>query len=412
MDRRTRLLLLSFLAFVSLGLPDTIFGVAWPSLRRAFELPQSAMGAALVSGVSGYFVSGLVAGNLMSKVGVGGLLFGSSALVALGLVGFALAPAWHLFFPVAFFVGLGSGAIDAALNAYAARNFSVRHMNWLHASWGVGASTGPVIMTAAIAQGAGYRAGYGVIACLLGLMALAFVATRRSWNEPVAPTQSEAAAAPAAQGKAPAPVRGSMLAALKSPSVLLMMTTYFVYTGLETTIGSWCFTLLTEGRGLGVEAAGSWTAAYWASLTLGRVALGWVVEWMGADRLLRFASVGIVLGVALLAFVPGVPGRSGLLLLGASLAPVYPTLMARTPARVGSEIAPYAVGLIVSSATLGSSTLPAVVGLLVGWRGLGAITAAALIAGVAFLLLHEIVVRFARPAPARESTVAARSARS
>ncbi|MET0410456.1 MAG: MFS transporter [Polyangiaceae bacterium] len=418
MDRRTRLLLLSFLAFVSLGLPDTIFGVAWPSLRGGFGLPQSAMGAALVTGVSGYFVSGLVAGNLMSKIGVGGLLAGSSGLVALGLVGYALAPAWHLFFPIAFFIGLGSGAIDSALNAYAARNFSVRHMNWLHASWGLGASTGPVIMTAAIAQGAGYRAGYAVIASALGLMTLAFVTTRRMWNEPAAAAAGETAApapevSPAPQAEAPVPVRGSMLAALRSPSVLLLMATYFVYTGLETTVGSWCFTLLTEGRGLGVEEAGSWTAAYWASLTLGRVALGWVVEWMGADRLLRFASAGIVLGVALFAFVPGVPGRAGLLLLGASLAPVYPTLMARTPARVGAEIAPYAVGLIVSSATLGSSLLPALVGLLVGWRGLAVISAAALVAGVAFLLLHEVVLRFARPAAAtNEIAAAARNSRS
>jgi fucose permease len=404
MDRRTRLLLLSFLAFVSLGLPDTIFGVAWPSLRRAFELPQSAMGAALVSGVSGYFVSGLVAGNLMGKVGVGGLLAGSSGLVALGLVGYALAPAWHLFFPVAFFVGLGSGAIDAALNAYAAKNFSVKHMNWLHASWGVGASCGPVIMTAAIASGAGYRAGYAAIAALLGLMTLAFVLTRRSWNTPAAPPPPVAAAP---LGEAPAPARGSMLLALKSPSVLLLMGTYFVYTGLETTIGSWCFTWLTEGRGLGVEAAGSWTAAYWASLMLGRVALGWVVEWVGADRLLRFASLGIVLGVLLFALVPGVAGRSGLLLLGASLAPVYPTLMARVPARVGETLSAHAVGLIVSSATLGSSMVPALVGLLVGWRGLVAIGAAATVAGVAFLLLHELVLRFARPAAIGASEIAA-----
>lgn len=418
MDRRTRLLLLSFLAFVSLGLPDTIFGVAWPSLRRSFELPQSAMGAALVTGVSGYFVSGLVAGNLMNRVGVGGLLTGSSGLVALGLVGYALAPAWHFFFPIAFFIGLGSGAIDSALNAYAARNFSVRHMNWLHASWGLGASSGPVIMTAAIAQGHGFRAGYAAIAGLLGLMTLAFVSTRRMWNEP-APATPSAAATPAPQvtpaaqvtpppqGEAPAPVKGSMLLALRSPSVLLLMATYFVYTGLETTIGSWCFTLLTEGRGLSVEEAGSWTAAYWASLTVGRVALGWVAEWVGADRLLRFASVGIVLGVALLAFVPGVTGRAGLLLLGASLAPVYPTLMARTPARVGAEIAPYAVGLIVSSATLGSSMSPAIVGLLVGWRGLALISAAAIVLGVGFLLLHEVVLRFARPTPLATRGIAA-----
>jgi MFS family permease len=107
----------------------------------------------LVTGVSGYFLSGLLAGSLMGKIGVGGLLAASSALVALGLVGYALAPAWALFCSVAFFVGLGSGAIDSALNAYATRHFSVRHVNWLHACWGVGASTGPVIMTATCARG-------------------------------------------------------------------------------------------------------------------------------------------------------------------------------------------------------------------------------------------------------------------
>jgi fucose permease len=405
MNKRTRLLLLSFLAFVSLGLPDTTLGVAWPSVRHAFELPQAALGAVLVTGVSGYFLSGLVAGSLMGRLGVGGLLAGSSGLVALGLVGYALAPSWSLFFPIAFFIGLGSGAIDSALNAYAARNFSVRHINWLHASWGLGASSGPVIMTAAIAHSTGYPAGYGVIACLLGAMTLAFLATRRLWNEP------EGAAA---DGAAPATVtartpiedapRGSIGAALQNGNVLLLMATYFFYTGLESSIGQWCFTWLTEGRGLGVEAAGTWTAAYWASLTLGRVALGWVVEWVGPDRLLRAASLGIVAGITLLALAPGVPGRLGLVLLGASLAPVYPTLMARVPARVGESLSGHAVGLLVSSATLGSSMSPALVGLLVGSYGLSVIGAAGMLMGIAFLVLHELLLRFARPVASPSTT--------
>jgi fucose permease len=398
MDKRTRLLLLSFLAFVSLGVPDTVFGIAWPSLRHTFGLPQSALGAALVTGVSGYFLSGLVAGSLMARVGVGGLLAGSSALVALGLVGYAVAPSWSLFFPVAFFVGLGSGAIDAALNAYAARHFSVRHINWLHASWGVGASTGPVIMTFAIAHGSGYRAGYGALAFVLGAMTLAFVATRRLWNEGRERAAGEAPGA-APRAKSADKPRGSARAALANGNVLLLMGTYFFYTGVESSIGQWCFTWLTEGRGLAVESAGSWTAAYWASLTLGRVVLGWVVEWTGPDRLLRVASLGVVAGVVLVALVPGVPGRCGLLLLGASLAPVYPTLMSRVPARVGEELSGHAVGFLVSSATLGSSLLPAFVGLLVGRHGLGAIGAAALVMGLAFLLLHELLLRFARPRP-------------
>lgn len=377
MTREARLLLLAYLAFISLGLPDTIFGIAWPSLRQEFALPPEAMGAALVAGVSGYFCSGLLAGGLMHRLGVGGLLSLSSGFVALGLAGYALAPSWSLFFPVAFFVGLGSGAIDAALNAYAARHFSVRHMNWLHASWGIGASAGPMIMTAAVA-GPGYRSGYSLLSVTLGLMATAFVVTRRQWSQPATP------AAPAAERG------GSLSAALRSRNVLLTMAVYFFYTGLESTVGQWCFTWLTEGRGLAVAEAGVWTASYWASLTLGRVALGWVAEWWGPDRLLRRASVGVVGGVLLLALAPGLSGRLGLLLLGLSLAPVYPTLMARTPRRVGESLAGHAVGLLVSSATLGSALLPALVGFLVGRLGLEAIAAAALALGVLFALLHEV----------------------
>jgi fucose permease len=385
MKRATGLLLLAYLAFISLGLPDATFGIAWPSLRHGFGLPPSAIGMVLVTGVCGYFLSGLLAGSLMNKVGVGGLLAGSSALVALGLVGYALAPAWALFFPVAFFVGLGSGAIDATLNGYAARHFSVRHVNWLHACWGIGASTGPVIMTTAIALGPGYRAGYGVIACLLGAMTLGFVLTRRAWGLPLAPLSA-------------APERRSARAALSSGRVWLLIASFFCYSGVESSVGQWCFTWLTEGRALGIEAAGSWTSAYWASLTLGRVLLGWIAERVGPDRLLRAASLGAVSGVCLLALSPGTPGRLGLLLLGLSLAPMYPTLMARTPARVGPEFASHTVGFLVSSAALGSSLLPWVVGVLVGRLGLLAIGGVTVTFAVALALL----VRFATTAvPAR-----------
>jgi fucose permease len=382
MKRATRLLLLAYLAFISLGLPDATFGIAWPSLRHGFALPPSAIGLVLVIGVSGYFLSGLLAGGLMGKVGVGGLLAGSSALVALGLVGYALAPSWSSFFPVAFLVGLGSGAIDATLNGYAARHFSVRHVNWLHACWGVGASTGPVIMTAAIALGPGYRAGYAVIAGLLGAMTLAFVLSRRAWDEP-----SDGDPTPASGRTNTNERRGSARAALGNGRVWLLIASFFCYSGVESSVGQWCFTWLTEGRGLGVEAAGSWTSAYWASLTVARVVLGSVAERVGPDRLLRMASLGAVSGLCLLALSPGTPGRLGLLLLGMSLAPMYPTLMARTPARVGPKLASHTVGFLVSSAALGSALLPWVVGVLVGRLGLLAIGGVTVTLGVALALL-------------------------
>jgi fucose permease len=397
MTRETRLLLLAYLAFISLGLPDATLGIAWPSLRHDFHLPPSAIGLVLGMAVSGYFLSGLLAGSWMHKTGVGRLLAGSSGLVALGLTGYALAPAWALFFPVALLVGLGSGAIDAALNAYAARHFSVRHVNWLHACWGVGASTGPAIMTAAIAFGPGYRAGYGVIAAALAAMALAFLATRRAWDRGT-PASSAAVSQPAS---ASIPPRGSARAALASGRVWLLMASFFCYSGLESSVGQWCFTWLTEARGLPVEGAGSWTSAYWGSLTLGRVLLGSIAERFGPDRLLRLASLGAVAGVALFALSPGVAGRLGLLLLGMSLAPMYPTLMARTPARVGAALSGHTVGFLVSSATLGSALMPALVGVLVGRVGLASIGALGLALGGAFLGVHELILRYAdRPLPA------------
>jgi fucose permease len=389
MSRAARvLLLLAYLAFISIGLPDTVLGVAWPSLRQAFGISQSAMGAVLAAGVTGYFLSGLLAGLLVRKMGVGGLLSASSGLVALALVGYAAAPSWSSFFPVGLLMGFGSGAIDSGLNGYAARNFSVRHINWLHACWGVGASTGPVIMTAAIARGLGYGVGYACLACLLAVMSLAFVATRRSWDEGA----SRGAPAPAVQGDE----ETSFGAALTKGRVWLLIGVFFVYTGLESSVGQWCFSLLREGRGLSIEAAGSWTAAYWGSLTLGRVALGFIVDRFGPDRLLRAASVCVLAGALLFAWSDGAAGRIGLLVMGLSLAPMFPTLMARTPARVGAGVARHSVGFQVSASTLGSSVVPAAIGILVGRVGLGAISIVVLVMGATLLIVHELLLRSTR----------------
>jgi fucose permease len=381
------LLLLAYAAFISLGLPDTVFGVAWPSLRSEFGLSQSAIGAVLAAAVTGYFLSGILAGAAIRQLGVGGLLAISSIVAALALLGYALAPSFNTFFPIALVMGLGSGAIDSGLNSYAAGHFSVRQVNWLHACWGLGASIGPLIMTAAIARGHGYRAGYSVLALVLGAMALAFLLTRRAWDD------RAGASTPSAGATAEASARPGVRETLKSGRVWLQILTFFIYTGLESTVGQWCFSLLREGRGLSVEAAGSWTSAYWASLTLGRVALGFVVDRFGPDRLLRGASLGVVLGAAAFVVSDGSLGRAGLLLMGLSLAPVYPTLMARTPARLGSGLAHHAIGFQVSAAVLGSSLLPALVGILIASTGLGAISGMALGLSLAFLLVHELLLR-------------------
>jgi fucose permease len=393
------LLLLAYLAFISLGLPDTVLGVAWPSLREGFGISQSSIGAVLAAGMMGYFSSGLWAGVAVSRLGVGGLLAASSGLVALALLGFALAPSWGVFFPMGVVMGLGSGAIDSGLNGYAAVHFSVRHINWLHACWGIGASTGPALMTAAIARGYGYRAGYGVLASVLGGMALLFLFTRRRWDAP-SPAVASSSPPPVApsdgQATGDSHRRLGFKSALANGRVWLQIVTFFFYTGVESCVGQWCFSWMRERRGLPIEQAGFWTSAYWASLTLGRVVLGGVVDRVGPDRLLRLATTGVVAGTALFASSDGWLGRAGLLLTGVSLAPMFPTLMARTPARVGVGIAHHAVGFQVSAATLGSSLMPALAGVLVSGSGLGAIGGLIVALGGALLLSHEVLFRAAR----------------
>jgi fucose permease len=381
------LLALSYLAFVSLGLPDTVIGVAWPSIRDRFGVSQAGLGFVLSVGVAGYVVSSVIAGRLVVALGVGRLLAASCALVALGLTGYALAPRWALFVPMAAVIGLGSGAIDAALNGWAARHIPVRHVNWLHACWGVGATAGPAMMTAVLARGGSYGLGYVLLACALGAMGLAFAATRRAWEDGAA----------AGGGIA---LHGGAGEALRSGRVLLQIAFFFVYTGLEAGTGQWCFTVLREARGLDIESAGTWTAVYWGSILAGRVVLGFVVDRVGPDRLLRVTTVTAVAGAVLFASSGGPLGRLGLVLLGASLAPIFPTLMSRTPARVGQHLAPHAVGFQVGAATLGSAAVPALFGLLAAGAGLRAIGVG--VAAVAFLLLvlHETIIAMTRQTPA------------
>lgn len=384
-------LVLAYVAFVSLGLPDAVIGVAWPSIREEFTLAQALLGAPLAITAASYFVSGLLAGRLLERFGVGWLLAGSTALVAAGLIAFATAPAFAVILIAAPVIGFGSGAIDAALNTYGAQNFGPKHMSWLHAAYAAGATAGPAIMTVALGAGS-WRAGYGTLAVLLSLLTITFTFTRRAWAGPKA--HEVVIDAPGGIGPMESP-RVSGWSALRNRRVLLQLGIFFCYTGLESATGQWSFTILSEGRGLGPIAAGTWVAIYWGGLLAGRIVLGPVAERIGAPRLLRLATIGVVVGSALFA-IPGAGwGAVALPFLGFALASIFPGLMAETPRRVGSELTPHAIGFQVSAATLGVAAVPILSGLVGQHLGLAAI--GPLLAGfaVVLLLLHERLVAIA-----------------
>jgi fucose permease len=338
------LLALAYLAFIGLGLPDPLPGTLWPEVAPAYGLPNAALGLVLAGLAVGYIAAGLLAGRLIGALGIGGVLAASLAATALAAAGQALAPPWAMFVALALLAGLGGGAVDAALNAYSATHFSPRHLNWLHACWGIGATLGPALAAGLLAAGAGWQAGYGAVALLLAPLALACFVTRRRWDG----------------GAPPAGPSVTAFSALRVPAVRLQMGVFFVYTGLEAGAGQWAATVLAARGATPAEGAAAATL-FWAGIAAGRIGLGFVVDRIGPDRLLRLAVPVAVL--AAMAFALGLADRLALVLLAAALAPVYPTLMARTPARLGAALSVHAIGFQVAAAMAGVAALPGAMGL-------------------------------------------------
>jgi fucose permease len=266
---------------------------------------------------------------------------------------------------------MGGGAVDAALNVYAAQRLAPRHLNWLHACWGIGATLGPAAAAAILAAGAGWQAAYAAVAAALAALGAAFLVTRRRWD-----------------GTAPPPGRpGGAISALRHPVVRLQMAVFFVYTGLEAGGGQWAATILAARGATPAEAALAATL-FWAGLAGGRIALGFVVDRIGPDRLLRLGMPVAV--VAAMGFALGLQDAAFLILFAVALAPVYPTVMALTPARLG-PLAVQAIGLQVAAAMAGVAVLPGLMGWVADWVGADAVPwILLLLAGLLWLLIWRL----------------------
>ena len=329
----------------------------------------------------GYFATSFFSGRLTHALGIGPLLAVSTALVGAAMFGFATAPVWGLFVACAVAHGLGSGAIDAGLNGYAANHLSARHMNWLHACYCFGAMLGPWLMTAVLTTGRPYSLGYAAVGGVLLTLAALFLVTRPQWGQ----------ASPTAAADGP---RVGTAEALRHPAVLLQMAVFFLYTGLEMTLSQWAFTVLTEARGVPPGPAGSVVGLYWGSIGAGRVVFGLVADRVGIDRLLRYCLLAAGAGAVLFALpLPAAAAYAGLVLAGFGLAPVFPCLMTRTPQRLGTALSSHAVGFQVGAAMIGAAAVPAALGLVAGAVGLRAVPVGAAVLSGLLWLLHEGLLR-------------------
>ena len=346
-------LLLACLAYLSVALPSSTLGLLWPSMRLSFGVPVGALGILLVFGITASVISSAATGRV--RVRTGPLVASGTMLVAVALAVEAFAPSlWVMAIGTVLF-GVGFGTLDTALNAHAARHFGARDINWMHASYGLGATIGPLLVTALLSGGLGWRRTYGLMALVLAALACVFTVRRRGWRE------SPHVCRAAEDKPGPATAR-------RKPPAAVTLTFTAVETGIESGAGIWGYVFLTAGRGLAPETAGVAVSAYWAMMFAGRVVLGPVAQRLGPARVLAVAVAGIPAGAALMtAPGPGLLAVVGLMILGLAAAPVFPLLILMIPQWADSATgATRMVSLQVAASAAGSAALPAGLGLAIG----------------------------------------------
>jgi fucose permease len=348
----TLLLLIIYLAFNSLGLPDSMLGSAWPLMRS--ELGLALEGAGLVSlfVTVGTIISSLLTGTLIRKLGTGKLTALSVLTTALALLGYSFTTNFNWLLLMAIPLGLGAGAVDAVLNDFVARHYSSRHMSWLHAFWGVGATAGPLLMAGMISLTGRWQNGYRTVSIVQFVLVAILIASLKLWKN------SDQAAAEAHAKKHS---KGSIW---KIPGMGPNLTAFFAYCALELTAGLWFASYLVQIRGVKAETAAAWAASYYFGIMLGRVINGFLTMRFSSKTLIRAGQTSILLGVVLL-FLPGNAfSLVGLLLVGMGCAPIYPSMLHETPARFGKENSSRLMGIQMASAYIGLTVIPPLVGLI------------------------------------------------
>ena len=352
-------ILLAYVAFIALGMPDGLLGVAWPSIRTGFSIPLDSLGMLLAAAVTGYTISSFSSGALISKMGVGRLLALSCTLTGSALIGYTLVPSWWMMVLLGVVAGLGAGAIDAGLNTYVAAHFGEGLMQWLHASYGVGITLGPIIMTLALTTLNSWRVGYRVVGGFQFFMAASFVLTLSLWNARDKVLKDER------QEKRLTDYKTPMSETMRQPKVWLSVLLFFLYVGTEISLGTWSYSLLTESRGIAAQTAGFWTGSFWATFTIGRVLAGLFAKRVGSKVLVQRGVALAFLGAALLWWNPSQSvNLLAVAVMGFAIAPVFPAMMSGTSQRVGANYAANTIGMQMAASGLGGAVIPGLVGVL------------------------------------------------
>ena len=380
------LVVLAFIAFVALGLPDGLLGVGWPSIRNSFAVPLDAMGLFLTVGVTGYTAASFLGGFLLARFGVARILAVSCFLTGLALIGYTMVPQWWMMIMLSLFAGLGAGAIDAGLNTYVATHFGDDLMQWLHASWGVGITLGPVIMTLGLTTMDSWRFGYQSVGGFQIALAACFVLTRAMWNENS--KRAHNAEKKLTDYKTPL---GDTLRQLQVWQSALL---FFLYVGAESGLGIWTYTLLTESRGVDTTLAGIFAGSYWFTFTIGRIVAGMIAGRVGGNTLVFGGMAGSLVGAVLLFWNPSQTANLfAVAIIGLCIAPIFPALMSGTRTRVGDHFAVNTIGIQMAATGFGTAIIPALMGVLARRFSLEIIPVCLLVVDAALLGVYLLAAK-------------------
>ncbi|MCI8893751.1 MAG: MFS transporter [Lachnospiraceae bacterium] len=349
------LLLLIYLAFISLGLPDSLLGAGWPVMQQVFDVPLSYAGLVTMIISCGTICSSLLSDRLTRRFGTRIVTVASVFLTAVALFGFSTADRFWMLCLWAIPYGLGAGAIDAALNNYVALHYSSRHMSWLHCFWGVGTIVSPYIMSYALLH-AGWQSGYRMVSYVQLGITLVLVVTLPLWKVNQGQTEQ------AEENIAVLGVRG----ALRIPGVPSLLTGFFAYCAAESTVMLWASTYLVQTRQMPKERAAAFASLFFIGITAGRFLSGLVSDRLGDRRLIRIGTCVEVMGILCIALPTRIDGIAlvGFVIIGLGCAPVYPSIIHSTPYNFGEENSQGIIGIQMASAYVGSTLMPPVFGLI------------------------------------------------
>ena len=350
------LLALIYVSFISLGLPDSLLGSAWPQMQESLGVSLSLGGVISFLITASTILSSLMSHQVIQRFGTGAVTMCSVALTALALFGFSLSNSFFALCLWAIPYGLGAGSVDAALNNFVALHRKAKHMSWLHCFWGIGATGGPYIMGLCLSRGMGWQAGYRTISFVQMALTLILLLSLPLWKKQELPLSGGETVRPQT------PQWGKML---KRPGVKAALTAFFFYSALELTTGLWGSSYMVAVRGISPETAAKWISLFYLGITAGRFFSGFLTLRFSDDAMVRLGEGTAIVGILLILLpLHNLFLCLGLILTGLGCAPIYPSLLHATPQRFGKSLSQSLMGTQMAISYLGSTTMPPVSGFL------------------------------------------------